>query len=162
MNASETHSTRRNFIQKTGAAAGAVALAAAPGGDNIVHAQEINAMQPTPEQLQGFLATDFDGPLVMVNLLKFKPNGGREEYAKYSKAVVPLLEKVGGRVLFSGDAKFCLIGNAEWDAVALAEYPSPQALFQMASSAEYQEIHKFRDAGLEGQVNYAVKQNTGM
>ncbi len=118
-------------------------------------------MQPTPEQIQGFLNTDFGGPIVMVNLLKFKPNGGREEYAKYAAAVQPLLAAVGGRVLFAGEARYCFIGNADWDAVALAEYPNPQALIKMASMPEYQAIHKHRDAGLEGQVNYAVHQQQG-
>ena len=118
----------------------------------------INAVQPTPEQLQTFLATDFGGPIVMVNLLKFKPDGGREEYARYSQGVVPLLESVGGKVLFAGDAKFCLIGNGDWDAVALAQYPNPQAMIKMVSLPAYQEIHKHREAGLQGQVNYAVVQ----
>lgn len=127
-----------------------------------MHAQEINAMQPTPEQLQTFLGTEFDGPVVMVNLLKFKPDGGREEYAKYSTGVQPLLESVGGRVLFAGDARFCLIGNADWDMVALAEYPNPQAMLKMVSMPEYQAIHAHREAGLEGQVNYAVRQTAGL
>lgn len=153
--------TRRDFIKGAGAA-GAFAAIAAAGGTNSVHAQEINAMQPTPEQFQEFLGTDFGGPIVMVNLLKFKPNGGREEYAKYSEGVQPLLESVGGRVLFAGDARFCLIGNADWDMVALAEYPNPQAMMKMVSTPEYQAIHKHRDAGLEGQVNYAVVQTAGL
>ncbi len=157
MKPSEGSNSRREFFKGAGAA-GAMAIGAALTGDQTVNAAEINAMQPTPEQIQGFLGTDFGGPLVMVNLLKFKPNGGREEYAKYAAGVVACLDKVGGRILFSADAKFCLIGNAEWDAVALVEYPNPQALLTMASSPEYQKIHVHRDAGLEGQVNYAVKQ----
>lgn len=127
-----------------------------------MHAQEINALQPTPEQLQAFLGEDFRGPVVMLNLLKFKPDGGREEYAKYGEGVQPLLAKVGARILFTGDARLCLIGNGDWDAVALVEYPSAQALFQMASSPEYQAIHGHREAGLEGQINYALVQTGGL
>ena len=158
MNQNEPNHTRRDFIKTAGAASGAAAIAATLTGEQIVNAAEINAMQPTPDQVKGFLGTDFGGPLVMVNLLKFKADGGREEYAKYAAGVVACLAKVGGRIIFSGDAKMCLIGNADWDAVALVEYPNPQALLTMASSPEYQKIHVHRDAGLEGQVNYAVKQ----
>ena len=95
----------------------------------------------------------------MVNLLKFKPDGGAAEYAKYGAGVMKLLKKIGARIIFSGQASVCLIGNADWDAVALAEYPNKMALINMVQSAEYQAIHHHREAGLAGQVNYAVIQN---
>lgn len=40
----------------------------------------------------------------MLNLLAFKPDGGRERYAEYGAAVLPLLEGVGGRLVFQGAA----------------------------------------------------------
>ena len=121
---------------------------------------QTNAMLPTKQQTEEFMAIDYDGPIVMVNLLKFKPDGGAAEYAKYSAGVLPLLEKVGGRIVFSGAAKYCWIGSADWDAVALVEYPNKEALMEMATSPEYQAIHHHREAGLEGQVNYAVAQTS--
>ena len=123
-----------------------------------MNAHNINALLPTSEQNQAFMALESDGPIVMVNLLKFKPDGGAAEYAKYSAGVMPLLEQVGGRVLFSGAAKYCWIGNADWDAIALVEYPRKEALLEMIAMPEYQAIHHHREAGLEGQVNYAVAQ----
>ncbi len=123
-----------------------------------MNAPNINALLPTSEQNQDFMAMDSDGPIVMVNLLKFKPDGGAAHYAKYAAGVAPLLEQVGGRVLFSGAAKYCWIGNADWDAVALVEYPRKEALMEMTSLPAYQAIHQHREAGLEGQVNYAVAQ----
>jgi len=30
----------------------------------------------------------------MVNLLKFKPNGGQAEYAKYAAGIQPILDKI--------------------------------------------------------------------
>jgi uncharacterized protein (DUF1330 family) len=123
-----------------------------------MNSHSINALLPTSEQNQEFMAFESDGPIVMVNLLKFKPNSGAAEYAKYSAGVAPLLEKVGGRVLFSGAAKYCWIGNADWDAIALVEYPRKEALLEMIAMPEYQAIHHHREAGLQGQVNYAVAQ----
>ena len=119
---------------------------------------EINAMQPTEEQMKAFLALP-DEPVVMVNLLKFKPDGGAEEYAKYGAGIQPCLAKVGAKLLFSGAGMACLIGNGDWDAVALMQYPNPQALLDMIATEDYQAAHVHREAGLAGQVNYAVAQN---
>lgn len=160
MSDSKGNASRREFITGASAAAGAVAFTAAAGGGGSASAHEvqINAMSPTPEQIQEFMKLP-DGPVVMVNLLKFKPDGGAEAYAQYGRDVSKILAKLGARILFSGEAKTCLIGNADWDAVALVEYPSKMTLLQMAQSEEYQAIHHNREDGLEGQVNYAVVQN---
>lgn len=146
--------TRRDFLAAAGGTAGVVA-AAALGGPAEAQAIEINAMQPTPQQIQAFMALP-DEPVVMLNLLKFKPDGGREAYMKYAAAVIPMVEKLGGRLLFQGECKMCLVGNADWDTVALVEYPTPKLLIRMSTSPEYQAIHRHRETGLEGQVNYAL------
>ncbi|MGF1580714.1 MAG: DUF1330 domain-containing protein [Gemmataceae bacterium] len=119
---------------------------------------EINAMKPTPEQMLQFLALP-DGPIVLVNLLKFKPNGGREEYEKYGRKIQPLLKKIGARILFVGEGKMCFVGKGDWDQIALVEYPNKMALIQMALTPEYRAAHKHREAGLQGQINYAVVRN---
>jgi len=152
--------TRREFIGTTGAATGLAALAAAFAGNGSVGAQamELNAMQPTPAQIQAFMKMP-DQPVVMVNLLKFKDAA---EYQKYGVGVSKILGEIGAEMLFSGQCQNTLIGGAEWDAVALVRYPNAQALIKMAQSPEYQKIHAHRDAGLEGQVNIAVFENSGI
>ena len=156
--------SRREFIKTSGAAAGAVAglAALATGGEAQAHVVEINAQLPTPEQQQAFLALPGDGPVIMLNLLKFKPDGGQAEYMKYAVGVQPLLQKVGAKALFFGSADFCLIGNADWDAIGLVQYPNKLALGKMTSMPEYQAIHGHRLAGLEGQVLYAMTQQGGL
>jgi uncharacterized protein (DUF1330 family) len=154
---------RRGFLTGVGVVAGSVAFAAREslGNEDDAKAATVpatNALQPTPDQMQEFLALPDDQPIVMVNLLKFKPNGGAAEYAKYAVAIQPILEKIGAKIIFSGNAHYCLIGQADWDAVALVQYPRKKTLFQMAMSREYQAIHHHRDAGLQGQINYAVLQ----
>jgi len=147
--------TRRGFLVAAGTTAGALAMGA--GNRAEAHEVEINAMGPTPEQMQAFLALP-EEPIVMVNLLKFKPDGGAEAYGRYAEAVGPLLAKVGAKSLFAGRAEICLVGNGDWDTIALVEYPKPQALVDMATSEEYQAIHHHREEGLAGQINYAVTQ----
>ncbi|PZN93079.1 MAG: DUF1330 domain-containing protein [Alphaproteobacteria bacterium] len=125
-----------------------------------------NAVMPQPEQAQAFFAGPDHGPMVMVNLLKFKdqaeyPDGaepgltGKEAYLRYGAAVQKCLEMVGGRAVFSGDVTGLILGEVEelWDMVALAWYPSPQAMLQMVGLPEYQGIEIHRFAGLAGQLN---------
>lgn len=89
-----------------------------------------------------------DAPVVMLNLLAFKPDGGRERYEEYGDAVAPLLEKAGGRIVFMGAPASALLGEDSWDLVALVEYPTRQAFLDMIASAEYQAIGHLRTEAL--------------
>lgn len=94
------------------------------------------------------------GPVTMLNLLRFKPEGGRERYLEYGAAVAPLLERVGAQVAFLGEATLPLIGERGWDSVLLVEYPSRQAFLEMIGSPEYQEIAHLRTEALaEGELH---------
>lgn len=110
---------------------------------------------PEPERLnqEGFAAfaarADEHSPVVMLNLLRFKPDGGRERYAEYGTAVTPLLEKAGGRAVFLGESALPLLGNGRWDSVLLVEYPTRQAFLDMIASVEYQAIGHLRTEALE-------------
>lgn len=87
-------------------------------------------------------------PVVMLNLLAFRPEGGRERYLEYAAAVAPLLERVGGRILYAGEPAPPLLGEGSWDLVALVEYPTRQAFLDMTSSPEYLEIGHLRTEAL--------------
>lgn len=101
------------------------------------------------EGFAAFAARAADGdPVVMLNLLAFKPEGGKERYMEYGAAVAPLLEKAGGRIVFAGAASAALIGGGGWDLVALVEYPSRQAFLEMIGSPEYQAIAHLRTEAL--------------
>ncbi len=91
---------------------------------------------------------DGDGPVTMLNLLAFAPDGGQERYAEYGAAVAPLLERAGGRVVYAGQAVPPLLGDDRWDLVALVEYPTRQAFLDMVSSPEYLAIAHLRSEAL--------------
>ena len=93
----------------------------------------------------------------MLNLLKFKSDGGEEAYGRYAEVVRKLVEKRGGRIVYAGRAQELLVGEETWDSIALVEYPSRKVLLEMVTSAEYQAIHGDREAGLERTVLYATK-----
>ncbi|WP_439547235.1 DUF1330 domain-containing protein [Sandarakinorhabdus sp.] len=132
--------------------------------------QVINETAPRPEVVAAFFSDADHGPMVMVNLLKFKdkatyPDGrdpelsGRDAYNRYGEAVVACLAAVGGHVVYHGPVTGMLLGQVDeqWDAVALAWYPSPQAMLQMVALPEYQAIEIHRYAGLAGQLNIRTK-----
>jgi uncharacterized protein (DUF1330 family) len=125
-----------------------------------------NSVIPTQEQMEGFLTPGPDGPISMVNLLKFKEKAdykdgreteltGQEAYALYSRGVMETLGTVGGKLVFSGDVSRLMLGEVEelWDTVAIAQYPSRAAMLEMMQLPEYQEISIHREAGLAGQLN---------
>lgn len=133
-----------------------------------------NTVNPNDAQIKAMLESADDQPIVMVNLLKFRekalyPDGrdahlsGRDAYMRYGAGVVPLIEKVGGRMLFGAPVRSLLIGESSslWDQVALAEYPSRAALAEMSQMPEYREIHVHREAGLAGQLNIETTQAIG-
>lgn len=101
------------------------------------------------EGFAAFAGRAADGkPLVMLNLLAFKPDGGRQRYEEYGAAVAPLLEKAGGRIAFAGEPAAALIGDDSWDLVVLVEYPTRQAFLEMIGSPEYQAIGHLRTEAL--------------
>ncbi len=126
-----------------------------------------NALYPVSvEQKKGMFEPGPAGPIVMVNLLKFRDRAvyedgrscdltGREAYALYGARVGPMITAYGGRVLFVGDVTWLAIGEVDrlWDEVALAQYPDRAALTAMSTSAEWRAISVHRAAGLEGQLN---------
>jgi uncharacterized protein (DUF1330 family) len=89
-----------------------------------------------------------DGPVVMLNLLAFEPDGGRWRYEEYGEAVAPSLEKAGGRIVFMGAPAPALLGEDSWDLVVLVEYPTRRAFLDMVGSAEYQAIGHLRTEAL--------------
>lgn len=106
---------------------------------------------PEPPNEEGFadLTSRLDeGPVTMLNLLAFKPDGGRERYLEYGEAVAPLLEKAGGRLVFQGPASPALLGDHSWDRVLLVEYPTRRAFIEMIQSPEYQAIAHLRTEAL--------------
>jgi uncharacterized protein (DUF1330 family) len=126
----------------------------------------VGTIVPRSEQIQALVTDPDQGPVVMLNLLKFKERATGEEgtgadaYRRYGDAVIKMVEARGGRVLWSGRATHVLVGEEadKWDAIALVEYPSPAAFLDMAASAEYQKIHGHREAGLLSTVLIACRQ----
>lgn len=118
------------------------------------------SIEPTPAQLQQLASSPDEGPVAMINLLKFRDRAtgideadgisGLEAYGRYGAAVAPFLERVGGRVLMALKPEVSVIGPEalEWDLMIVAEYPSYGAFISMATDPDYLAIHTHRVAAL--------------
>ncbi len=129
--------------------------------------QVINEVFPSdPAQIAELMKPGPDGPIFMVNLLKFKERAeyedgrasdltGREAYMIYGRAVAELLQQFGGRGIFAADVTFLSLGQVEtlWDEVAIAMYPKRGDMVRMSLSEEWRAIAVHRTAGLAGQLN---------
>ena len=104
----------------------------------------------TSEQLDRYLKEDPGGPVAMLNLLRFKPDGGRERYFEYVEAIHDIGERVGLKLVFVGIGGTALVAEPgqEWDAVAIVEYPSRQAFVDMVRSPEYRASAHLRTEAL--------------
>ena len=127
------------------------------------------AIYPTPEQIADLLAGPDDTPVVMVNLLRFKPQAdggtesGEEAYERYVTAMREVVEGAGGRILWAGNVDSVVIGGADaagFDAIGIVEYPSRRKFVEIATSARVQEIGADRAAGLESQWLIATTTRT--
>jgi len=128
-----------------------------------------NQVPPDPDQVRDFVATD--GPVCMVNLLRFKakaeyPDGrdahlsGREAYLRYAREMKKLVEGSGGRFVFGGEVRSALLGRIEepWHQVGIVEYPSAKALIEISMSPAFRAIEEHRVAGLAGQLNLTTSE----
>ncbi len=129
-----------------------------------------NKLRPNAKQMAGFLLGDTKTTIHMVNLLKFKDKAeykdgrqtdltGQEAYQIYAKEVQGHLQKVGGKLIFSGVVSRLMLGEVEelWDWVAIAEYPSRKAMRSMIMDKDYRKSEEHRSAGLAGQLNIETR-----
>src|SRR5713101_4679463 len=119
------------------------------------------ALYPTPEQIQQLITGPADQPVVMVNLLRFKPKAdspdeglsGEAAYQRYVDHMRAFVESKGGRLIWAGrvDSQVIGEGGAGFHMVGLMEYPSRKIFLEIASDPYVQEIGVHRAAGLESQ-----------
>ena len=104
-----------------------------------------------PERVEAFLAEDDGQPVVMLNLLRFKGDGGRETYWHYLGQAGPILARVGAEIVFAGDGMAALAeeDGQSWDAVVLVSYPTRHAFAALANDPDYAVVAPLRTAALE-------------
>lgn len=127
--------------------------------------------QPSQAQGRAFFGDPPGGPVVMLNLLRFreladysatpdlappKPVTGEEAYRLYAQHVMPLLAEAGSEVIFQGTSAGWLIGpgtegegGERWDMALLVRHVSAARFLAFASDQTYLAIAGHRTAALE-------------
>jgi len=118
-------------------------------------------IDPTGEQIKRLLEEGPEGPIIMLNLLKFRDKAtyaadarepertGAEAYNVYSQTALRKVGEVGGEIFFASPAHAAVVGpEDEWDLVALVRYPSRHAFLNMVADPEYQACSHHRTAAL--------------
>lgn len=131
-------------------------------------------IDPTRASLALLRELPQDGPIVMLNLLRYRaqadypaateaaPCSGREAYRRYSRLAQAHVAAVGGELLWLGAVQAQVIAPAEerWDDVMLVRYPSVAAFLQMLAAPDYQAATVHRTAALEDSRLMATQQTT--
>ncbi|QLC24519.1 DUF1330 domain-containing protein [Parasphingopyxis algicola] len=108
----------------------------------------------TPEAGRDFIMRGIQGPVVMLNLLRFRetadytgfpdiapaaPISGAEAFDLYVAHTLPFLQSSGGELLFLGDGGPWLIGPAgeRWDKAMLVRQVSVDSFVAWSNDAEY-------------------------
>lgn len=119
----------------------------------------------TQEQGKAFFMRQIKGPVVMLNLLKYKniadystvPDiapyrtiSGEEAYQLYIDHTLPFLKEAGSEVLFWGKGGDFVIGPTDehWDAVMLVKHASVERFMAFAQDPEYLKGAGHRTAAL--------------
>ncbi len=120
------------------------------------------AIDPKGADLKRFLAEDLPGPVVMLNLLRFAPDG-RAKYEAYVAGFRALGGRFGAELLYAGEGKTAIIAEPgqAWDAVLLVRYPDRGRFLAMVADPEYQRITHLRtealtEAVLQATVPWAI------
>jgi len=123
-------------------------------------------LEATEESGRAFFSRGVSGPVVMLNLLRFRavadysatpgpapatPITGEAAYRLYMEHTLPFLENSGGEVLFHGRGGGFLIGPSDerWDAALLVRQASVAAFLAFASDQKYLSGIGHRTAALE-------------
>jgi len=102
-------------------------------------------------ELDALLADDPGGPVVMLNLLRFRPDGGRESYQRYAEALGGAINARYGLVVeYLGNGGRALVAEdgQTWDMVVLVRYPDRTAFVDMIRDPEYRAVAHLRSEAL--------------
>jgi uncharacterized protein (DUF1330 family) len=118
-------------------------------------------IKPTRDQIKRLAESDLDGPVVMLNLLRYEKVAktdanaemisGEASYQRYGEEMRDIMASRGIKLLWRGRADSVVIGDDDvdaWDEVLLVEYPSRKAFLEMAGSKEYDKVGEHRTAAL--------------
>jgi uncharacterized protein (DUF1330 family) len=115
------------------------------------------AADPDSDAMTLFEKEDPDGPVVMLNLLRFV-EGGFQSYREYARHMSELLPRYGAKVLYAGSGSTTLVGEdgQSWDAVVVVRYPDRATFSRMIADPDYLAVAQLRTQSLTDAVLQAT------
>jgi hypothetical protein len=128
--------------------------------------ETVRYLEPTQDAGRAFVTRQIAGPVVMLNLLRFRetadysatphlapphPISGADAFQRYIDHTLPYLRETGGDVIFLGAGGPLLIGPASerWDMMMLVRQQSVASFLSFASHDAYLAGLGHRTAALE-------------
>ncbi len=106
-------------------------------------------LTPSKERVEALRDQVGPGPVIMLNLLKFKNPGGSEKFAEYRALSGPILARQGGEVFYFGNAGPTLSGES-WDSCVMVRFLDIEAFIGLAADPDYlAKAPALREASLE-------------
>ena len=117
----------------------------------------MTAHMPDEETLER-IRNSGDGPIVLLNLLKYREPGGRDAFGRYGRITGPLIAEARGKLIFAGKAGAVLTGlDSEYDDVLIVRFPNAERFLSMIEGQTYtQQAAPIREEALEATVWMAM------
>ena len=110
----------------------------------------------SPFNVEALAKSASEGPVVMLNLVKYR---NREAYGEYAKLTGKLVAEHGGRMLWAGAVAEVALdegGDSDWDFAAIVLYPSRQAFIDLVRGEQYLAANELRRSGIVKHVVLAA------
>lgn len=126
----------------------------------------LSYLEPTQASGRAFVMRHMEGPIVMLNLLRFRetadytdypqlapshPISGAAAFDRYIQHTLPFLHDSGGELTFLGQGGSFLIGpeHERWDLVMMVKQSSAAAFLAFATHTDYLAGMGHRSAAVE-------------
>jgi uncharacterized protein (DUF1330 family) len=132
----------------------------APSGEPTDFEGCLARVNPSKASLAQLAKQPDNTPVIMLNLLRFRPRGDASIYSLYGKEAAPEVEKVGSFVGYYGavltDLDPALGFDASYDAVVMPVYHRRSSYLALQRSSIYQLVIPYRSAGTSRRTLYVL------
>lgn len=132
----------------------------APGGEPATFQECLTRVNPSEASLEQLSRLADDSPIIMLNMLRFRPRGDSTIYSMYGREAAPEVEKVGSFVAYFGTVITSLdptLGfDTSWDALVMPVYHRRASYLELQNSSAYQLAIPYRTAGTSRRTLYVL------
>ncbi|MEP5765164.1 MAG: DUF1330 domain-containing protein [Halieaceae bacterium] len=132
----------------------------APGGEASDFAGCLARTNPSAGALEQLRSQPDETPVIMLNLLRFRPRGDASLYGLYVREAKPEIARLGSSVGYFGRRVTDIATEPglddSWDAVALIVYPRRDSYLQLQESGAYQLAIPYRVAATQRRNLYVL------